>query len=176
MPNTFIKISTVTVGAGGTSAIEFTSIPQTYTDLKIVLSARNNRSGSTSDDLKITINGSTSSTYANRRLTANGTSAGSDGGSAASLTYSYSGVVTSTDATTSVFGNTEFYFPNYISSNNKSWSAEGVAEHNGTSCQLSMYANTVNITNAITTIKIEGYNSASLNQYSTATLYGILKA
>ena len=175
MPNTFVKISTVTVGAGGQSSIEFTNIPQTYTDLKLVVSARNNRAY-TSDDLKITINGSTSSTYAVRRLSGGGGSASSDGGSAANQTYAYSGVITATDATASIFGNTEFYFPNYTSSNNKSWSVDGVAENNASQSQVSLYANTVNITNAITSIKIEGYNSATLNQYSTATLYGITKA
>jgi hypothetical protein len=37
---TMVKIDTVTVGSGGAASIEFTNIPQTYTDLQIVLSAR----------------------------------------------------------------------------------------------------------------------------------------
>jgi len=42
-PN-MVAIQTVTVGSGGAANIEFTSIPQTYTDLVVVLSLRNNRS------------------------------------------------------------------------------------------------------------------------------------
>ena len=38
MPNTFKKISTVTVGSSGAASISFTNIPQTFTDLKIVMS------------------------------------------------------------------------------------------------------------------------------------------
>jgi len=37
MANTLKKIQTVTVGSGGAASIEFTSIPQTYTDLKLVV-------------------------------------------------------------------------------------------------------------------------------------------
>ena len=36
-------IQAVTVGAGGAAFIDFTSIPQTYTDLKIVVSGRTDR-------------------------------------------------------------------------------------------------------------------------------------
>jgi hypothetical protein len=169
---TFVKIQTVTVGSGG-AVIEFTSIPQTYTDLKLIVSARNERAGQVSDDFKITINGNTGATYAVRRLSGNGASASSDGGSAAGQANAYSGVIVSATATASVFSSTEFYFPNYTSANNKSWSVDGVSENNNTTAQQSFYANTVNITDAITSIKIEGYNSANLNQYSTATLYGI---
>ena len=38
-------IEAKTVGAGGIASIEFTSIPQTYTDLKILVSAKDNGSG-----------------------------------------------------------------------------------------------------------------------------------
>ena len=58
MANTFKKIQTVTVGSGGAATIEFTSIPQTYTDLKLVLSVRNSVD---SVDGLIEFNGSTTS-------------------------------------------------------------------------------------------------------------------
>ena len=58
-PN-MVAIQTVTVGAGGASSIEFTSIPQTYTDLKVVFSVRDatNNNGV----VKITFNGSATAT------------------------------------------------------------------------------------------------------------------
>ena len=37
---TYTLISSVTVGAGGASSIDFTSIPSTYTDLLVKISAR----------------------------------------------------------------------------------------------------------------------------------------
>jgi hypothetical protein len=40
MADTYTLISSVTVGAGGASSIDFTSIPATYTDLLIKVSAR----------------------------------------------------------------------------------------------------------------------------------------
>ena len=47
MANTFEQITTVTVGSGGASSIDFTSIPQTYTDLVIKTSARNTSTSTT---------------------------------------------------------------------------------------------------------------------------------
>ena len=40
MATTFTKIASVTVGSGGASSIDFTSIPSTYTDLCVKLSTR----------------------------------------------------------------------------------------------------------------------------------------
>jgi hypothetical protein len=40
MANTYEAIATVEVGSGGAADIEFTSIPATYTDLVLKLSAR----------------------------------------------------------------------------------------------------------------------------------------
>jgi hypothetical protein len=40
MANTYTLISSVTVGSGGAANIEFTSIPQTYTDLLYKISGR----------------------------------------------------------------------------------------------------------------------------------------
>jgi hypothetical protein len=43
MALTYTAIKTVTVGSGGAANIDFTSIPQTYTDLVLKVSARMNR-------------------------------------------------------------------------------------------------------------------------------------
>jgi len=40
MPDTFVKIATVTVGSGGAATMAFSSIPSTYTDLCIKMSSR----------------------------------------------------------------------------------------------------------------------------------------
>ena len=57
-------IQTITVGAGGASTIEFTSIPQTYTDLCIKLSNRQSGTGGSAnvwDNYYMSFNGSSSS-------------------------------------------------------------------------------------------------------------------
>ena len=41
MATTFFKIASATVGSGGASSIDFTSIPQTYTDLVFVVFGKN---------------------------------------------------------------------------------------------------------------------------------------
>ena len=74
---TMTALSTVTVGAGGAATISFSSIPQTYTDLKIVFSGRSARTASAYDSLFVKFN-STTTTYAGRRLYGENGSAGSD--------------------------------------------------------------------------------------------------
>ena len=45
MADTYTLISSVTVGAGGASSIDFTSIPATYTDLLVKFSLRTDFNG-----------------------------------------------------------------------------------------------------------------------------------
>ncbi len=67
------SIATVTVGAGGASAIDFNSIPSTYKHLQIRFLIR---SGSSSNDFSIGINGSFAiSNSSSHTLTGNGSSA-----------------------------------------------------------------------------------------------------
>jgi hypothetical protein len=167
MANTFKKIQTVTVGAGGASSIDFTSIPQTYTDLKIVLSARTNRASSVTDFLSITFNGSTTN-RSGRELFGTGTGAGSG-----TVSILGGGLIVGSTATASVFGSTEIYIPNYTSANNKSLSVDSVSENNGSEAYQDLLANLWANTAAITSISIFSNNSANFVQYTTATLYGV---
>ena len=83
------------------------------------------------------------------------------------------GYIDGGNATASTFGNTMLYIPNYTSSNNKSSSSDGVAETNATNVNMAMIANLWSNTAAITSIKLTPATGATLQQYSTATLYGI---
>jgi hypothetical protein len=165
MANTYIQIgSTVTVGSGGAASIDFTSIPATYTDLLVKLSARDNRSGFAINSANITFN--TGGTYSGRQLNA----------------YNLSTVASSTGRsfsepspvnTASVFSNTEIYIPNYTSSSPKSFSIDNAVEGNSSYNALDLIAGLWSETAAITSIAITPNGSASFVQYSTATLYGI---
>lgn len=173
MANTHKKIQTVTVGAGGASSISFTSIPQTYTDLRIVWSGRSNRAAA-QDGMKLQFNGTTTG-YADISLTGNGATAssGSNGGSGA---YIYGGVIPSATATSSTFGNIEYYIPNYVGSAHKSLRMHSVAENNTTTAYAVLEAGLWSNTSAITSVTIASENAADFVQYTTATLYGVFKA
>ena len=166
MADTFIPIATVTVGAGGASTMAFTSIPSTYTDLCLKISARSAYTSLLYENMKLIINsaqGSSKVLYGTGSAAAS-TSSGGD------IQYLY----TSSDSTTAnTFGSVEVYIPNYGSSTVHSVSVDAAAETNGGSTRMSLVAGLTVTSSAITSISIESNNSSSFVQYSTATLYGI---
>jgi hypothetical protein len=166
MPNTFVKIASVTVGAGGAANIDFTSIPSTYTDLMLMTSVRM-ANADIQNNLKIAFNGSSASMTV-KRLYGTGTSVFSD-----SLSQNQTGNVNAANSTANTFGSTSLYIPNYAGSNNKSSSSDGVAETNATNVNMGLYANLWSNTAAINQITLTGETTANFLQYSTATLYGI---
>lgn len=168
-PN-MVAIQTVTVGSGGAANIEFTSIPQTYTDLIVKYSLRDNvTSGGASNNATISFNGS-SANGTSRELYGNGASAASASLSNAKVDYH-----SSANATANTFGSAELYIPNYTSSNNKSSSSDGVSETNATTALMAMNANLWSQTAAITSLSLAP-SGGSWVQYSTATLYGVTSA
>jgi hypothetical protein len=171
---TFTQIgSAVVVGSGGSATIEFTSIPSTYTDLVVKLSTRDTSIDS-SPNVKMTFNGSTSG-YSNRRVIGfSGTSVGSFAD--ASIAFGIAGLDNTATHTANTFSNSEFYIPNYTSSNNKSFSMDSVIENNSSTVNaLGLWAQIWANTSAITSITMTP-NSGSFVQYSTAYLYGVSNA
>jgi hypothetical protein len=162
---THVKIQTVTVGSGGATSIDFTSIPQTYTDLKIILSGRTSGGGASGQ--YITFNGSTSN-FSGRYLYTSTETAPSS-----STIARYIGTVMSTAQTANVFNNTEIYIPNYTLAINKSFTVDAGAENAGTYGGLNYVCGLWSSTAAITSISLAPDNG-NYPQYSTATLYGIL--
>lgn len=168
---TYRLISSVTVGSGGQANIEFTSIPATYTDLVLKLSARSARAAER-DSVELQFNNNTSG-YSGRTVNGNGASAGSN------TCYGTSSInrmdVNGTTSTSNTFSNIEFYIPNYTGSNYKSVSIDSVYEDNTTNafqyCIAGLWSNTA----AITSIKL-GLEISTYTQYSTAYLYGISNA
>lgn len=167
MANTFSAIATVTVGSGGAANIEFTSIPSTYTDLVVLISAR-----STGADPNIMIRfNSSSSNFTQRRLTGDGSSAVSGG------SYGeWSAWASASTDTASTFGNSLIYIPNYNSSTNKAFSSDAVSENNGTTAYMTLGAELWSNTAAITSVSFIMGSNYNFAQYSTATLYGIKKS
>lgn len=171
MPNTMTLISAVTVGSGGASNIDFTSIPSTYTDLLLKVSAR--RSDTSEGYLSLRFNANSGSNYSNKTLRGNGSSASSS--SDASTTFLDFWVVDGTGYTADTFASTDIYVPNYTSSSNKSVSAENASEGNITGVYMQMTAGLWAQTSAINQITLyaAGAPNGTFAQHSTAYLYGI---
>jgi len=175
MPNTFTLIASSTVGAGGASNIDFTSIPSTYTDLCLKYSIRG-VAAFTYSYAVYTLNNDTSTNTTAKWLVGDGSTAGSGGGttSGAGTYYRIMGAISNGNATANTFGNGEFYIPNYANTSyNKSGSGDGVGESNSSGGFLLMSANLYPSTSAINRLTLSSYDAGGIPQYSTAYLYGI---
>ena len=151
--------------AASAASVTFSNIPQSgYTDLKIVVSARTN-AGNGSDQTLIKFNGSTTG-YSAKLL-------GGTGSAALSVNLAqYAMPNDTTSQTANTFNNGEIYIPNYAGSNNKSYSAEGVQENNGTAAYAWMTAGLWSDASGITIIELYP-NSDSYVAGSTFSLYGL---
>lgn len=170
MPNTMTLISAVTVGAGGSTNITFSSIPSTYTDLVLKISGRVTETGGV-QDIAIQYNNDTASNYQYIELVGTGSSTSSG----TSTTTRHNTIGNSDSTTASTFSNNEIYIPNYAGSNQKSSSVDAVVENNSasTSTQQRLQSWKWSGTAAISTIKVYDPAGGNLMQYSTAYLYGI---
>lgn len=160
------KISTITVGVGGTNTIQFTSIPDSYDDLYIIASTRNS---STLEHVLIGFNGSTSN-FTGRYVTGYNTNT-------ASGEYArYIGNTSTSTYTANTFGITNIYIPNYTSSQYKSISGESSGENNSAVYWTTVFSSNVwSSGSAITSIELTNETGSTILEGSTATLYGITK-
>ena len=170
MATAYEIIASATVGSGGTKTIEFDSIPQTYTDLVLLVSGRS--SSTTYGGFFIKFNNSAwTSNVTGKVLYGNGSSA---------LSVNEQDFYWAlNNQTGSVFGSAQLYIPNYTSSNYKSISGDSVQENNATSSRSSFTAWNWAQTAAITKIEIgnfDGLFSDQFVEYSTLYLYGISNA
>ena len=159
-------IETVTVGSGGAASITFSAIPDTYTDLLVVVSGRTNRS-SVVDAINFKPNNQTSN-RSMRVLQGSGSSAVSFSNSEISIEGP-----TGNNATSNTFGNVSFYIPSYRSSVAKSISGDGVSENNATAAYQTIMAALWNSTDPITSIVLAPLTGTLFLEHSTASLFGI---
>ena len=163
---TMTLVSTVTVGAGGTSEILFSGIPQSATDLLVVVSIRAASGGIDAAPFVKFNNDATS--YTGRTILGSGSNKYSETKSNFTMMQAGSG------STANTFGSGQIYIPNYSGSANKSFSMETLGENNGTEAWMEIRAGLWSNTAAITSLSIyrSDYN---ILQYSTASLYTITK-
>jgi hypothetical protein len=168
MANTYKLIQSITVGSGGAASIDFTEIPQTYTDLCLKVSLRADGSNRTG---LITINNDTTDANYNMKSIIGSGSGSSSGGGNNRFSH-WLGWPSNTEST---FSNSEFYFPNYTASNYKSFSVDSVEENNATTAYQYLVAGLWTNTASINRLTITAF-SGSFVQHSTAYLYGISNA
>jgi len=158
----FESIATVTVGSGGSSTVEFTSIGSTYSHLQVRVYSMS----STANWNKLQFNTDTGSNYTYHQLEGNGSSAVANAGtSQTSIQYAYSYSTTNPlGAVIDIldYANTNKYKTVRTLSGNDSNGSGNVQLMSG--LWLS--------TNAITSIKFIN-TSGNFNQYSHFALYGI---
>lgn len=147
------------------AGIAFSSIPSTYTDLAILLSARNTGN---EGQLRILLNDSTSN-FTVKFLRGSGSAATSF-----SDTIGFPGHIVRSVDTADTFTNALLYITNYAGSTNKSISIDCVTENNATATFANISTMLWSNTAAITKVEL---TSAANNyaQYSSMTLYGITK-
>lgn len=165
---TMTLISTTTVGSGGAANITISSIPQTYTDIYLVVSGRSTRNGE--DQIQIAFNGS-SSGYTQRSLYASGSSAASLSG-----TSLWANAICDASQTANTFSNGDFYIANYTSSLNKTVSMNSISANNASSSSYrfitaGIWANS----SAINSFVLTCLNGGNFVENSSVSLYGITK-
>lgn len=164
MANTYTKIASYTVSTAGVTAINFSSIPQTYTDLVCQLSTRGS-SAAIFDYTTFALNNGVSAEVIRLQGVSNG--APNSGRSAGTSNF----IINGANATANVFSSSEVYMPNYTSTLNKSLVINTVTENNGATSYQELNAVWYNQgVNPINFIQITGTTYA-IN--TVATLYGI---
>jgi len=166
MANTYTLIESKTLGSN-TASVEFTSIPQTYTDLLLKTSVRT--SNNNFDSIMIRPN-SSSTNLSTKWIQGVFTPSGSV------VSESYSFILlraNGNDSTANTFSNGEAYFPNYAGSNYKSMNLDSVTESNGGNTLMVLAAGLWSNTSAITSLYMVTESGGNFLTNSTFYLYGI---
>lgn len=171
---TTMKLIAKNVLGSDTASVTFSSLPSTYTDLRLVCSARTDR-GNNGDAILLQFNGDTGNNYSTRSLYGTGGSAVSAAWSSVSGIYLVQAAAGSSD-TANTFGSSETYIPNYAGSTNKSVSHAGNSENNAATSYMSVDAGLWSNTAAITSIVLKPFNGTNFRSGSSFILYGITKA
>jgi hypothetical protein len=168
MPATYEPIATYTLSSSAPT-ISFTSIPQTYTDLKMIISGV----GDANENIFYRFNGSSSTIYSRTDLVGSGTSALSARASGASF-----GRLTNYGYPDTNVGHHVTIWDIFNYSNTTTFTtslARSNRANNGVEMLVNLFANT----SAITSISIASNQYTGSSNWlsgTTATLYGIKAA
>jgi hypothetical protein len=157
--------------ASNQPTLVFSAIPQNFTDLLVVISARSTRTGNVGDDLLVTVN-SISSGYSGVGVDGTGSSPSGFTDGAGGARFRYLSVINSSSSTANTFGNAQIYIPNYSGSTTKLFSFDSSTENNATLAYSRLSSGFLNNTAAITSLTFDPDNG-DLVAGSSISLYGI---
>jgi len=167
---TYEPIATTTLGSAQ-AGITFSSIPATYTDLRVVLFI--NTSDTNGKGVVFRFNSDTATNYSMTNIYGSGTTAVSNTSSGSD--YGWIGYNTSTSTTLPGLWTMDIF--SYAGNTNKTVLCVGSADKNGSGA-VERNVNLWRSTSAINAIRLTLYTdgSANMNSGTTATLYGIKAA
>ena len=169
--NSYESIATVTVGAGGSSTISFTSIPATYKHLQIRGIARGSRSDQ-ADGIIAQYNSDTGANYSWHEIQGSGSIAYAVG--VANATYM--GMQDSMPAQTggaSIFGALVIDILDYANTNKYKTQRSLTGNDRNGAGYVNFSSGGWRNTNAITSIDLKALYGTGFAQYTTFALYGI---
>jgi hypothetical protein len=165
----YYSIATTTVGSGGASSVDFTSIPATYTHLQVRYLARGS-AVLNEVSIRMRLNTDTGNNYARHLLEGDGSTAAAFATASGSLMAL--GSIPASTGTASAFGGGVVDILDYANTNKykTSRSLSGDDRNGGGVVDLasSLWMNT----NAVTTVSVFP-DSGNFSQYSIVALYGI---
>lgn len=162
------SIATVVVGAGGSSSVDFTSIPSTFKHLQIRYIGRNT---STSLDTYARFNSDTGNNYRSHYLTGDGSAASA--GDILVQNFWNAGYVSGSSQSANVFGATVIDILDYTDTSKNAVTRTLTGWDNNGSGQLVLYSGLWTSTAVITAISLSKPSGGSWAQYSSFALYGI---
>jgi hypothetical protein len=168
MPKTYEPIATTTLSSS-VATIDFTSIPGTYTDLRMVISGV----GNAGENIFYRFNSNTGTVYSRTALGGNGTAASS--ARASGLTF---GRLTGFGIPTTTIGQQVTTWDIFNYSNTTTFKTS-LARSNNSTIGVDAFVNSFASTAAITSISIANNQYTGASSWlsgTTATLYGIKAA
>ena len=169
MPSTYEPIATTTLGSAA-ATITFSSIPATYTDLRVVWIGR---STANTPDLRLRFNSDTGTNYSNTILRGTGAAAESSRQTNVSSFILEAGSRTATNPTTPTLREVDVF--SYAGSTNKTALAKTSGDLNSVDGNVVVAVGLWRNTAAITSLEFS-LTSDSFAIGTTATLYGIKSA
>ena len=172
-PTEFESLATVTIGAGGTSSVTFSSIPSTYQHLQIRGISRAIRSGQTGAELAVQLNSdATTTNYRSHLLNGDGSSASSQSDQAFGGVYGLR--VPGSSALTNNQGSFVIDILDYASTvKNKTTRILTAYDNNGSGYVSLASGVWLNSSTAISSVSIIPAYATSIDEYSSFALYGI---
>lgn len=165
------SIATVTVGAGGTSSIDFTSIASTYSHLQIRFIARTNRA-TNPDYFNLTFNSDSGANYSAHLLSGNGSAASASAYSTQNQIY-LDGGATGAGQLSNNFAVGVIDILDYSNTNKHKTSRHLLGYDNNGSGAVYLSSGRWGSTSAISTITLTSGSGSTIQQYSSFALYGV---